>query len=72
VALEPESPVTVLVTHHVEEIPPGTTHALLLRAGRITHQGPIESVLTNAHLAETFGLPLQLERRGERWAARTP
>jgi len=72
IARDPTSPATVLVTHHVEEIPPGTTHALLLRRGRITHQGPIETVLTSAHLSEVFGLSLHLERREHRWAARTP
>lgn len=72
VAQEQDSPATVLVTHHVEEIPPGTTHALLLRAGRITHQGQVEDVLTSAHLSATFGLPLTVERRGDRWTALTP
>ena len=68
-AADPTSPPTVLVTHHVEEIPAGTTHALLLRAGRVVHQGPLDAVLTTDHLSETFGLPLVLERRGDRWAA---
>jgi iron complex transport system ATP-binding protein len=65
-------PATVLVTHHVEEIPAGTTHALLLRGGRVAHQGPIEVVLTGEHLSDLFGLPLRLERRDHRWSARTP
>jgi iron complex transport system ATP-binding protein len=59
----------VFVTHHLEEIPAGFTHAVLLREGRILEQGPIEQVLTGAHLSECFGLPLQVERAGERWTA---
>jgi iron complex transport system ATP-binding protein len=66
------SPATVLVTHHVEEIPPGTTHALLLREGRVAQQGPIDRVLTSAHLSQVFDLPLEVEHRGDRWWARTP
>ena len=41
-ALDPDSPATVLVSHHVEEIPPGFTHALLLREGRVVDAGPVE------------------------------
>ncbi len=68
-AADPTSAPTVLVTHHVEEIPRGTTHVLLLRAGRITAQGPIREVLSAAALSATFGLPLELERHGDRWSA---
>lgn len=68
-AAEPSAPPTVLVTHHVEEIPTGTTHALLLRAGRIQRQGAIDDVLGADSLSATFGLPLELERRGDRWTA---
>lgn len=65
------APAMVLVTHHVEEIPPGITDALLLRDGRIVAQGPIELALTAATLSETFGLPLTLERHDDgRYAAR--
>jgi iron complex transport system ATP-binding protein len=70
VAGDDEAPATVLVTHHVEEIPNGFTHVLLLRAGRVVAQGPLEYALTNATLSECFGLPLQLDRNGARWAAR--
>jgi iron complex transport system ATP-binding protein len=72
VAQGASSPATVLVTHHVEEIPPGTTHALLLREGRVTRQGRAGDVLTGPHLSALFGLPLAVERRGDRWTARTP
>jgi iron complex transport system ATP-binding protein len=68
-AVDPDGPPTVLVTHHVEEIPVGTTHVLLVRAGRIVGSGPIDEVLTADALSTTFGLPLELDRRGERWTA---
>lgn len=64
------SPVMVLVTHHVEEIPPGFTHLLLLRGGRVHAAGPIDEVLTAAHLSAAFDLPLAVERHGDRWSAR--
>jgi len=66
---DPPGPPTVLVTHHVEEIPAGTTHVLLLRGGRVLAAGPLDDVLTEDALGETFGLPLHLERRGDRFAA---
>ena len=68
-ALDPDGPPTVLVTHHVEEIPAGTTHVLLLRAGRIAAAGPIDDVLHADALSATFGVALELERRGQRWSA---
>jgi iron complex transport system ATP-binding protein len=64
------TPPTVLVTHHVEEIPPGFTHALLLRGGRLLAAGPLDDVLTAQALSELFDLPLALDRRGGRYAAR--
>jgi iron complex transport system ATP-binding protein len=63
------SPVIVLVTHHVEEIPPGFTHALLMRAGKVVAQGLLEQVLTGANLTETYDVPLAVERTGNRWTA---
>ncbi len=65
-----DAPVLVLVTHHVEEIPPGFTDVLLLREGRVVAAGPIELTLTAANLSATFGLPLTLDRHGARWSAR--
>jgi iron complex transport system ATP-binding protein len=61
----------VLVTHHVEEIPPAMTHALLLRAGQVVASGPIETTLTAPALSDCFGLGLQVERRDGRWTARS-
>ena len=64
------SPATVLVSHHVEEVPPGFTHVLLLRAGRIVAQGPIEPTMTEAALTRTFGISLVVEQADGRWSAR--
>ena len=69
-AADPDSPATVLVSHHVEEIPPGFTHALLLRRGEIVSAGPIEEVVTAANLSSTFGMPLVLNHEDGRWNAR--
>jgi iron complex transport system ATP-binding protein len=69
-AMEETSPATVLVSHHVEEIPPGFTHALLLREGRVVAAGPMEQVLTEEMLSTTFGMPLQLSHQDDRWSAR--
>ena len=71
ICLDPDSPATVLVTHHVEEIPDGITHALLLRDGRAVASGRIEQVLTDGNLSDTFGLALTVERRDGRWGARS-
>jgi iron complex transport system ATP-binding protein len=68
-AAEPSAPPMVLVTHHVDEIPPGFTHALLLREGRVLTKGPIDRVLTSATLSTCFGVPLSLTRHGRRWSA---
>jgi iron complex transport system ATP-binding protein len=67
---DPASPVLVLVTHHVEEIPPGFTHLMLLRDGRVHRAGPIGEVLTAENLSEAFGLPLVVAHGGGRWMAR--
>ncbi len=69
-ALDLAAPAMVLVTHHVEEIPAAFTHVLLLRAGRVVVAGPLETALTAESLSETFGLPLELDRHGDRFAAR--
>jgi iron complex transport system ATP-binding protein len=69
-ARDHRSPVLVLVTHHVEEIPPGFTHALLLRAGRVVAAGPLEETLTARNLSITFDVPLEIVQDEGRWAAR--
>ncbi|WP_131787357.1 ABC transporter ATP-binding protein [Protofrankia symbiont of Coriaria ruscifolia] len=67
---DPLSPVTVMVSHHVEEIPPGVTHALLLRAGRVVVAGPVETVLTGPSLSACFGIPLEVGAGAGRFSAR--
>ncbi|MFZ2502971.1 MAG: ABC transporter ATP-binding protein [Nocardioides sp.] len=69
-ARDPGSPATVMVSHHVEEIPPGFTHALLLRGGRVVAAGPIDETLTESTLAETFDMNLSLTKADARYAAR--
>jgi iron complex transport system ATP-binding protein len=67
---DPRSPVLVLVTHHVEEIPPGFTHLLLLKDGRVHASGPVAEVLTDETLSGAFGLDLVVDHNGDRWSAR--
>ena len=69
-AADPRSPATVLVSHHVEEIPPGFSHCLLLREGRVVAAGPMAETLTEANLAETFQMALELNSSEGRFAAR--
>ena len=69
-ASDPGAPATVLVTHHPEEIPPGYTHALLLRDGGVVAAGPIREVVTDAPLSAAFGLDLVVTWSGDRVSAR--
>ncbi|MEV1294722.1 ABC transporter ATP-binding protein [Pseudonocardia sp. NPDC049635] len=62
-AQDPYAPASVLVTHHVEEIPPGYTHGMLLREGKVVAAGLLDDVMADEPLSETFGLPLAVERR---------
>ncbi len=68
-AADPGTPPTVLVTHHVEEIPEGFTHLLLLSEGRVAAAGPLDAVLDAERLSDCFGLSLGLEHRHGRWWA---
>jgi iron complex transport system ATP-binding protein len=68
-AKNPKAPMSVLVTHHVEEVPDGFTHAMLLRRGAVLVAGPIEDVFTAKNLSRCFGVPLQIERHLNRWRA---
>jgi iron complex transport system ATP-binding protein len=63
---------SVLVTHHLEEIPASSTHAILLRAGQVLALGAIETTLTNANMSACFGLPVDCRHDGQRWSARAP
>jgi iron complex transport system ATP-binding protein len=69
-AQAPTTPAMVMVTHHVEEIPVGFTHVLLLRDGAITAAGPIPDTLTAENLEATFGVPISLSELDGRYAAR--
>jgi iron complex transport system ATP-binding protein len=69
-AADARVPTMVLVTHHVEEIPPGFDHLLLLREGRVVATGAIDDTLTEAALDATFGVRVSLTRAGGRWALR--
>ncbi|GAA2666027.1 ABC transporter ATP-binding protein [Streptomyces aculeolatus] len=68
-ARDPYAPSMIMVTHHVEEIPPGFTHVLMIRQGKVLAAGPIETELTSRNLSLCFGLPLVLDRVGDRWTA---
>jgi iron complex transport system ATP-binding protein len=68
-AANPKAPMMVLVTHHVEEVPDGFTHAMLLRRGAVLSAGPIDEVFTAKNLSRCFGVPLAIERHERRWRA---
>jgi iron complex transport system ATP-binding protein len=68
-ARDPKAPMIVLVTHHVEEVPDGFTHAMLLRRGSVLAAGPINDVFTARNLSRCFGVPLEIECRRSRWSA---
>ena len=70
-AADPGAPALALVTHHLEEVPPGVTHALLLRAGRVVEAGPVDAVLSSEAVSTCFGIPVTVERMGGRWWARS-
>ncbi|MEY2400382.1 MAG: iron complex transport system ATP-binding protein [Ilumatobacteraceae bacterium] len=71
--LDPAAPPLILVTHHLDEVPPGMTHVLMLRDGRVTVSGPIGETLTSTNLSDCFGVPLTLERRDDgRFSAWSP
>jgi iron complex transport system ATP-binding protein len=67
---DPRSPVLVLVTHHVEEVPEGFSHAMLMRRGMVLAAGPVAEVFTERNLSRCFGVPLIVERLATRWMAR--
>jgi iron complex transport system ATP-binding protein len=67
---DPETPPLIFVTHHVEEIPPAFTSALLVRHGHLVASGPVDEVLTSESLSACFGLALRLRREEGRWTCR--
>ena len=66
---QPAAPTVVMVTHHVEEIPAAATHMLALSHGHAVAQGPIAQALTSDTVSATFGLPIAIQRHGDRWSA---
>ena len=69
-AHERTAPTIVMVTHHVEEVPAGFTHAMLMRRGAVLAAGPLPDVFTEQNLSKCFGVPLIVEQRQSRWNAR--
>lgn len=69
-ALDPDAPATVLITHHVEEIPDGFTHALLLSEAHVVAQGLLADVLTSKNLSDAFRQQITLSKVGGRYFAR--
>jgi iron complex transport system ATP-binding protein len=69
-AADPDAPATVLITHHVEEIPPGFSHALLLKEGGVVAQGLVDDVITAENLTEAFSQSITLDRVDGRYFAR--
>ena len=69
-AADPFAPATVIVTHHIEEIPVGTTHALLLKDGEVIAQGAVDRVLTDAFMTQAYGLRIAVQSEGGRYFAR--
>jgi len=67
---DPSAPATVIVTHHIEEIPVGTTHALLLKNGAIAVSGPVQQVVTSEHITAVFGVEVNVAFDGSRFYAR--
>jgi iron complex transport system ATP-binding protein len=68
-AADPGTPPLVLVTHHVEELPAGITHAGLVSGGRLTAAGPVSEVLTSEAVSSCFGIPISVQRAEGRWTA---
>ena len=66
---EPRPAALLLVVHHLEEIPPGFDHALLLAAGRVVASGCIDDVVSARPMSAAYGRSLRIDRRGGRWTA---
>ena len=69
-ASDPAAPASILVTHHIEEIPTGTTHALILKDGQVAVSGPIGDVITSEHMSAVFELAMDVNFDGSRFFAR--
>ena len=69
-ASDERAPVTVTVTHHIEEIPAGTTHALLMKDGKVAVSGPVSQVITSQHVSAVFGIQMEVQSVNGRFYAR--
>jgi iron complex transport system ATP-binding protein len=69
-AKDPLAPATVIVTHHIEEIPVGTSHALLLKDGEVVASGDVNQVITDENLTLAYGLPISVQSQNGRFFAR--
>ena len=69
-ARDPSAPASVIVTHHIEEIPVGTTHALLLKDGIIAVSGPVDQVITTEHISAVFSVDVTVQFSEGRFFAR--
>ena len=70
-SLDPLAPSSIIVTHHIEEIPAGTTHALIIKDGVIAISGPIAEVITSEHMSAVFGISIDVTSDGARFFARS-
>lgn len=69
-AADPLSPATLIITHHLEEVPQGSTHALLLNDGEVVAQGKIKEVLTSENLSKAYGIDITVREENGRFFAR--
>lgn len=69
-AMDADAPAIVMITHHVEEVPPGFTHALLLDEGAVVAQGLIDDVITSENLTRAFHQPIAVVKIDGRYFAR--
>jgi iron complex transport system ATP-binding protein len=69
-ASSPYAPAMIMVTHHLEEIPAGFTHALILVDGQVYAAGEIASTLTTEKISEAFGVPIEVSHENGRFQAR--
>jgi len=68
---DPLAPASIVVTHHIEEIPIGTTHALIIKNGTIAVSGPVADVITTEHLSAVFGINIEVSAANGRFFARS-
>ena len=68
-ATDPHAPATLIITHHIEEIPAGSTHALLLKNGKIVGSGPIAGVITSENLSIAYDMPINVTEINNRYSA---